>query len=588
MENANSENQILKEILSGRYRDCFLIYARKSTDEPDNQKNSIKYQRIENLRFAQREKLRVAPLTLAGFCLDGIISERHSGFKESDGVLITGSGMVQYRIERPKFQRMVQFLSKGLFKGVIVLCWDRLSRNRGDDTVVRKLMKASIEAHFVYANYDKTSSGALHMDIDGMFAEHYSRVIAEKVKLATRNLREEGICTYKAPLGYLNEGRMEHKPFDPARAPIIRRMFELLANEKWSLSDLTKWANAQGLTNRPARRRRTAEEMLAEQVDEEPKGEMISRPMTITRTHQILTDPFYAGKVRGNDGKYVPSRSHEPLVSLELFTKVQQVLKRRRVSTRYTKKIDLPGRGLIRCAQCRRAYTPYLQKGIQYFNARCPLGCPNPRKNFSAAFIAKELGRSFEQLCFTDQELAEADTRIKSDISILEEKRRERQEECDRRLKKTREELAYLRESKLLLLKSAVYSPEGLREEEIRLEAELSLLEQAQHETEASAQETLKQTVKLSELLKHGSALYEFADFRQKARFAGIVFSELLFSENSLVYQCKNGFKALESRFRFVCAQTDRLSELLPKLAEVETSLEELNAFLQESTHIRQ
>src|ERR1700749_4689106 len=73
------DSAILKEINSGKYRNHYLVYARKSTDEPDNQKNSIKYQRAENLKFAQREHLSIAPITLTGFCLEGLISERHSG-----------------------------------------------------------------------------------------------------------------------------------------------------------------------------------------------------------------------------------------------------------------------------------------------------------------------------------------------------------------------------------------------------------------------------------------------------------------------------------------------------------------------------
>ena len=38
-----SEQDILKEITSGKYADCYLVYNRKSTDEADNQKNSIAY-----------------------------------------------------------------------------------------------------------------------------------------------------------------------------------------------------------------------------------------------------------------------------------------------------------------------------------------------------------------------------------------------------------------------------------------------------------------------------------------------------------------------------------------------------------------
>src|ERR1017187_6962475 len=107
--NSVNEEEILKEISSGKYKDTYLIYNRKSTDEPENQKNSIKYQKSENVRFAYREHLQIASITLPGFCFDGIISEKHSGFKEDTALVFGEEGTVQYRIDRPKFYRLVQF-----------------------------------------------------------------------------------------------------------------------------------------------------------------------------------------------------------------------------------------------------------------------------------------------------------------------------------------------------------------------------------------------------------------------------------------------------------------------------------------------
>jgi hypothetical protein len=56
--------------------------------------------------------LTIAPITLDGFAANGIVSERHSGFKEGTELAFGADGTVKYRIERPKFHRMVQFLSK--------------------------------------------------------------------------------------------------------------------------------------------------------------------------------------------------------------------------------------------------------------------------------------------------------------------------------------------------------------------------------------------------------------------------------------------------------------------------------------------
>src|SRR6185312_1332606 len=159
----NIEKDIIKEIESGIWKNYYLVYNRKSTDEPENQKNSIAYQKSENTRFAFKQNLPIAKLNIEGFCTDGIISEKHSAFKEDTDMNFGDNGLVQYRIDRPKFYKLIQFLNHGYFKGVIILCWDRISRNKGDETVVRKLLKSGIDFKFVLATYDKTSSGALHM-----------------------------------------------------------------------------------------------------------------------------------------------------------------------------------------------------------------------------------------------------------------------------------------------------------------------------------------------------------------------------------------------------------------------------------------
>ena len=189
--NLDDEKLLLSEVKSGLHREKYLVYARKSTDDTENQKNSIKYQKAEALREAARAHLPVAALTLSGFCTDGMVSERHSAFKESVHVDFGDDGAVQYRVERPKFHRLMEFLSKRYFKGVIVLCWDRFSRNKADEVIIRKLMKAGIDIRFVRTQYDRGSAGELHMDIDGMFSEHHSRVTREKVTDTMRAKRAE-------------------------------------------------------------------------------------------------------------------------------------------------------------------------------------------------------------------------------------------------------------------------------------------------------------------------------------------------------------------------------------------------------------
>lgn len=552
---------VLNAIKAGKFKNHYLVYNRKSTDEPDNQKNSITYQRTENTRFAKRRHLPIAKVTIKGLCTNGLISEKHSGFKESDDLDVLDTGEVRYRIDRPKFRQVVQLLNQGYFKGVICLCWDRISRNRGDDTIVRKLMRKGVEFQFAFVTYDDSSSGELHMDIDGMFAQHHSRVTSEKIKTTIRNKREEGKCTYRAPIGYLNTGSWDHKPHDPVRAPIIAELFELYASGHWSLSDLARHAKKQGLTSVPTRKPRSQEEILADD-DDETEQPKISRPLTVNRISEILANPFYTGKVLGPDGKHVPSTSHEPLVTQDVFAQVQCHLKRRKVSIHYTEKLDHPFRGFIRCALCKRSYTPYEKKGHLYYNARCAQGCMNTLRNCSFDIVTTQIADLLRGLAFSKREIVQIEANMETGIALLEENRLKEVEQLERARRRVREDLAYLRTNQISLLRTGTFTPDALMEERDRLEAELDELQDKEQISETAMRDMMKDILRLSELLNTASTLYKLAKPREKEEIAKRVFSELRMAENTLEFSLQTGLEPFENRILAFSAPNRWLSEL--------------------------
>ena len=538
------------------YRNHYLVYTRKSTDDMENQKNSLAYQLGEAIRYAKNKHLPIAPVDITGFCKDGMIKERHTGFKEGeDFEFDDNTASVTYKIERPKFFQLVKLLKSGYYKGVIFLCWDRASRNKTDDSIIRKLMEKGIDFHFVQTQYDSnTSSGELHMDVDGMFSQHFSRVISEKVTNQNKKLREEGICTYKAPVGYLNEGNSKNKPFDPIRAPIIKALFEKYTEGTWSLHDLAEWAKEQGLTMYPSRKKRTMEEMLA---DEEIKTDPICRPITYKHIQRILSNSFYFGMIKDRDiatGIRI-SVSHQPLVTKELFDRVQEMLKSKRVSVHYTEKVSLPYRGMLRCTHCQRVYTPYKKKGIDYYGARCDKSCTNTKKSVNGKYIEDKVGEVISRLYYNEQELIEIDTNLKTDLKTLEAKRQKDLEQTERQKRKVREDLAYLRENKLPLLKSSVYSPENFLEEEAKLMAQLQKLSNEENASDVAIHEMVKDLVILSELLKDAYVFYYFSLPFEKEEFIQKVFSELNLFEDTLTYKARNGFRLLERSIYPVCAR---------------------------------
>ena len=84
--------------------------------------------------------------------------------------------------------------------------------------------------------------------------------------------------------------------------------------------------------------------------------------LAISRTHSLLRDPFYMGKIRWNDE--ICDGKQEPLISKELFDKVQTLLKSKTTPT-YMKHSYL-FKGLICCTTCNGLITWELHRGHRY------------------------------------------------------------------------------------------------------------------------------------------------------------------------------------------------------------------------------
>lgn len=526
------------------YKDSYLIYDRKSTDDADNQKNSLSYQEGENTRFSKKEKLPIADVTIANFCEHGIINESHSGYKESEDFEINADGSIQYKIDRPKFSKLVGMLRNKEVKGVIFLCWDRASRNKQDDVLLRKLIKQGSDIRFSHAQYDKTSSGDLHMDIDGMFASHYSNVISEKVRLANDKLRGEGKCLYTSPIGYLDNGSSD-KPIDLERAPIVKRIFELYSTGEWSFRQLAKWANEQGLTTKPTRKHRTKNEILSNVSIED--REKIARPVSHKSIENLLKNPFYIGKLK-NLESYTDGKFHQPLIDVGLFNKVQEVLKKRCVSVHYIDTHFSTYRALARCT-CGRAFSAYEQKGIIYYRTRCAPSCTNPDKNLKEEGIHAEVQAVLDRIYFTDDELKEIETKAHIGLDNITVKRNKALDDLYTQQKRVFADLDYLTKNRITLLRTNSMSIEALKVDEDRLSAEMNNINQKIAIYGETAQEMMKYVLTFSELVKNASLYYKHALDSEKRELATIIFTELIFNNGKLAeYKAKDGFDALLKR----------------------------------------
>ena len=427
-------------------------------------------------------------------------------------------------------------------------------------------MNAGVDIKFSMAEYSKTSSGALHMDIDGMFAQHHSRVTSEKVRLTFKKSKNAGLRTNKAPVGYLNEGNMEWKPVDPVRAPIIKRMFEL-ADEGWSLIDICKWSIEQGFTMPLTRKKRTKDEILKDEDDDEQTKviERYNHLPKYTTIQKILRNNYYIGLVKDNDGNLIISTSHEPLVGRELFERVQDKLLKKNKSKKYDKPLEYPFRKVFQCEGCKRSYTPYPKKGNLYVVSKCDANCINRQKSFRLEKLLDERVKPIvTKLYFTDKQIGDFEKLLSKEIGTVERKRITVIEEKEKRKKTLREKLLYLRENKLDLLKAGAYSFENISTEENKLEVEIANIIIDEGISEEAMRATMKDVATISELLKNVAIHWDYADLYEKEEITRSLFSELFIFDNTFNYKLNLGFKAFDRTFQEPCAVSAWLSELYP------------------------
>jgi len=227
---------------------------------------------------------------------------------------------------------------------ILVEKTDRLYRNIKDWMTVDDL---DVTIHFVKENAvvsrtSRSSDKFLH-GIKVLMAKNYVDNLSEEVKKGLLEKAEQGHWPSRAPVGYLDNLSTHRIEVDPARGPLIAKLFEWYASGNYSLKALTAKAHAAGLTH--------------------PRS---GRRMMKAEIHRILQNPIYTGDFRWH-GKLFHG-SHEPLISRVMFAAVQAVLNRK-PRARYPKQRHA-FMGLLTCARCGCAMTAERKKG-KYTYYRC-------------------------------------------------------------------------------------------------------------------------------------------------------------------------------------------------------------------------
>lgn len=109
----------------------------------------------------------------------------------------------------------------------------------------------------------------------------------------------------RAPIGYLDCGPGKPKTIDPDRGPLVRLAFTLYATGEYTLRQLALLLGNLGLRNR--------------------RGGRVS----VNGLSCLLRNPFYMGFARIRTRDHLYRGLHEPLVSHEVFFRVEKRLRSR-------------------------------------------------------------------------------------------------------------------------------------------------------------------------------------------------------------------------------------------------------------------
>ncbi len=264
----------------------YVLYARKSTESEEKQVLSIDSQVKEMLQVAEKENLNVTEIR-----------------RESHSAKDTG--------QRKVFNEIVGDIKKGLFNGILTWAPDRIARNAGDLGAIVDLMdqKLLLEIRTYGQKFSNNPNEKFLLMILGSQAKLENDNRGVNVKRGLRARVEMGFWPTLAPIGYINQNLMDKKGQvlpDPARAPIIKQIFEKVAYEKASGRKIYHW--------------------LRYDLNFHTRG---NKTLSLSGIFRLLDSTFYYGTFEypRNSGNFYQGK-HKPLITQELFEKAQAQIKR--------------------------------------------------------------------------------------------------------------------------------------------------------------------------------------------------------------------------------------------------------------------
>lgn len=278
------------------------------------------------------------------------------------------NGATGTNFHRPGFQQMLSDIEAGHIDCVIVKDLSRLGRNSIDTGYYIEQYFHTHNVRFIAVTdqFDTADPGSLHsgimLPLKNMINEAYALDIGRKIKAQARQAMKDGdYIGARAPYGYRKDPDNCHKLLiDEDTAPVVRQIFEW-AHGHVALNRIVRNLNEMGITA-PSHYKKSTGEITSPGLI--GSGKWQTRTVMKILESEVYTGDLVQGKTKivdhqqvkaGKDNLIIARRTHEPIISYELFTAVQE----------YRKQICEESRAVP-----KRPYTPNIFKG-KVFCADC-------------------------------------------------------------------------------------------------------------------------------------------------------------------------------------------------------------------------
>lgn len=281
------------------------------------------------------------------------------------------NGLTGTNFHRPGFQQMLSDIEAGHINCVIVKDLSRLGRNSIDTGYYIEQYFYAHNVRFIAVTdqFDTADPGNLHggimLPLKNMINEAYSLDIGRKIKAQARQAMKDGdYIGARAPYGYRKDPDNCHKLLlDENTASVVKQIFDW-AYGHVALNRIVRNLNEMGIAA-PSHYKKSTGEITSPGLI--GSGKWQTRTVMKILESEVYTGDLVQGKTKmvdhqqvkaGEDNLIIAKCTHEPIISHELFTAVQEYRKqvceesRAKPKNPYTPNIF---KGKVFCADCGRS-----------------------------------------------------------------------------------------------------------------------------------------------------------------------------------------------------------------------------------------